>query len=120
MGYMCMKPAGSCKTCEHHRPDEDDPSRLVCWAQYDEKHGLPHKKMIEKMVIIQYQDGGIVEILHVHNWDEAFAAALTEAETSWGGCDDFFDNHINTKLKEAGYSFDIIDADSYTTYQSDL
>lgn len=34
MVYICNKPAGSCKTCEHYRLDEDR-NRMACFAQAD-------------------------------------------------------------------------------------
>ena len=41
MAYICTKPAGSCPTCEHYRPDPDEPGRMACWAQYDADHPKP-------------------------------------------------------------------------------
>lgn len=34
--YICIKPAGSCNTCEHYRYDEDYGSK-VCFAEQDLK-----------------------------------------------------------------------------------
>ncbi|MBO5435149.1 hypothetical protein J6A31_04935 [bacterium] len=34
MAYICTKPANSCSTCNHLRPDED--GRPSCFAQVDE------------------------------------------------------------------------------------
>lgn len=43
MAYICYKPKGSCKTCEHFRYDEDK-MKMCCWAEYDEKHNVENGK----------------------------------------------------------------------------
>lgn len=37
MAYICYKPKGSCKTCEHYRYDDEE-SRYACFAAIDNKN----------------------------------------------------------------------------------
>lgn len=43
MAYICMKPKGSCPTCEHYRYDEDYNGK-ACFAQKDETNTSKNKK----------------------------------------------------------------------------
>ena len=70
MAYVCYKPAGSCKTCQHYRWDEDS-NRMCCWAKFDEEN----KNMLQDFsFIVQCNDAPAIKINVVaENCDKAKA-----------------------------------------------
>ena len=57
MAYICYKPAGSCKMCQHYRWDEDS-NRMCCWAKVDEENNM----LKDFSFVVQCNDGPAIKI----------------------------------------------------------
>ena len=71
-----------------------------------------------KTVILLYKDGTPCTLLDVRNYDDAFMAALDEAERAWGESTDEYTEFVTSTLKAKGYQFTA--DESFETYRTVL
>lgn len=74
----------------------------------------------DHIVVLKNYEGEILDVILVHEWDPHFLDALKAAESDWAKTDEDYDDFVYSRLRRAGYKFDILGEDRSTEVESSI